>query len=69
MLNRQLSLNIKNDYEGALVPDDDGLYVTTKEHGSGLGLKSVRAILTKHGGFLKIDVSDGVFNVFATLKN
>ena len=69
MLNRQLSLNIKNEYEGALVPDDDGLYATTKEHGSGLGLKSVRAILTKHGGFLKIDVSDGVFNVFATLKN
>ena len=69
MLNSQISLNIKNDYSGSLLPEADGLYATTKKQGSGLGLKSVLAILEKHGGFLKIDDKDGIFNVFATLKN
>ena len=69
MLNSQISLNIKNDYSGSLLPEADGLYATTKKQGSGLGLKSVLSILEKHGGFLKIDYKDGIFNVFATLKN
>ena len=60
-LNKQLSLNIKND--------SDGEYVTTKPTGSGFGIKSANAILKLNGGFLKIDDTGGVFNVFATLKN
>ena len=60
-LNKQLSLNIKNDF--------DGEYVTTKLTGSGFGIKSANAILKLNGGFLKIDDTGGVFNVFATLKN
>lgn len=60
-LNKQLSLNIKNDF--------DGEYVTTKLTGSGFGIKSANAILKLNGGFLKIDDIGGVFNVFATLKN
>lgn len=60
-LNKQLSLNIKNDF--------DGEYVTTKLTGSGFGIKSANAILKLDGGFLKIDDTGGVFNVFATLKN
>ena len=60
-LNKQLSLNVKNDF--------DGEYVTTKLTGSGFGIKSANAILKLNGGFLKIDDTGGVFNVFATLKN
>lgn len=60
-LNKQLSLNIKNDF--------DGEYVTTKLTGSGFGIKSANAILKLNGVFLKIDDTGGVFNVFATLKN
>ena len=60
-LNKQLSLNIKNDF--------DGEDVTTKLTGSGFGIKSANAILKLNGGFLKIDNTGGVFNVFATLKN
>lgn len=67
--NRQLSLNIKNDYDGQLMKNGDGSYATTKRQGSGLGIKSVGAIVKKNHGFLTIDDSDGVFNVFVTLKN
>ena len=68
-LNKQLSLNIKNDFDGEIKKDSDGKYVTTKPTGSGFGIKSANAILKSNGGFLKIDDTGGVFNVFATLKN
>ena len=68
-LNKQLSLNIKNDFDGEIKKDSDGEYVTTKPTGSGFGIKSENAILKSNGGFLKIDDTGGVFNVFATLKN
>lgn len=68
-LNKQLSLNIKNDFDGEIKKDSDGEYVTTKSTGSGFGIKSANAILKLNGVFLKIDDTGGVFNVFATLKN
>lgn len=68
-LNHQLSLNVKNDYEGELKKSAENNYLTTKPQGSGLGLKSVEAILKSNSGFLKIKDTDGVFDVFATLKN
>ena len=68
-LNSQLSLNIKNDYKGEVKKDESGSYVTTKQHGMGLGIKSVNAILKNNHGFLKISDENGVFNVFATMKS
>lgn len=68
-LNHQLSLNVKNDYEGELKKSAENNYLTTKPQGSGLGLKSAEAILKSNSGFLKIEDTDGVFDVFATLKN
>ena len=68
-LNHQLSLNVKNDYGGELKKSAENNYLTTKPQGSGLGLKSVEAILKSNSGFLKIKDTDGVFDVFATLKN
>ena len=68
-LNHQLCLNVKNDYEGELKKSAENNYLTTKPQGSGLGLKSVEAILKSNSGFLKIKDTDGVFDVFATLKN
>ena len=68
-LNHQLSLNVKNDYEGELKKSAENNYLTTKPQGSGLGLKSVEANLKSNSGFLKIEDTDGVFDVFATLKN
>ena len=66
-LNSQISVNIKNDYEHNLEKDENGNYITTKTHGTGLGLKSVGAIAKKNSGFCNIEDSDGVFNVFVTL--
>lgn len=68
-LNHQILLNIKNDYEGELKKGADGSYITTKLNGSGLGLKSVNSIIRNNHGFLKIDDENGVFEVFAALKN
>ena len=67
--NSQLSLKIENDYCGEVKKDRDGQYLTTKPQGSGLGLKSVDAILKHNHGFLKTDDKNGVFQVFATLNN
>ena len=44
-LNNQISVNIKNDYDGVLSKDEYGNYATTTSRGSGLGLKSVNLIL------------------------
>ena len=68
-LNSQISVNVKNDYSGEIKKDSSGAYLSTKESGSGLGLKSVAAIVKKNGGFLETDDRDGVFTVSATLKN
>lgn len=68
-LNSQLSVGVRNDYAGKTEKDESGRYLTTKPDGTGLGLKSVAAIVKNNSGFLKIDDKDGVFAVFATLKN
>ncbi len=68
-LNSQLSINIQNDYGGTVKKDAHGNYITTKKNGTGLGLKSVAAILKNNGGFFKINDENGVFNIIATMKN
>lgn len=68
-LNSQLSLNIKNDYCGKLEKGLDGWYISTKQNGSGLGLKSVDSILKNNCGFMEISDKNGEFNVIATFKN
>lgn len=68
-LNSQLSVGVRNDYAGKTKKDESGRYLTTKPNGTGLGLKSVAAIVKNNSGFLEIDDRNGVFAVFATLKN
>lgn len=68
-MNCQLLLNIENDYEGTLQKADGKFFRTTKADGSGLGLKSVDTILKNNHGFFEIDDKNGVFKVFAALKN
>lgn len=68
-IGRQIFLNIENDYDGELKKDDDGWYMTTKQGGSGLGLKSADAMFKAHQGSLILDVEDGVFHVYASMRN
>ena len=68
-LNNQISVNIKNDYDGVLSNEEYGNYASTKSHASGLGLKRLKLILKKNNRFLKINDENGVFDVFATMKN
>jgi len=67
--NSQLSINIENDYIGELKKTIDGWYESTKPKGLGLGLKSANSILKNNRGFLRIDDSDNIFKLFATMKN
>lgn len=67
--NRQISIKIENDYDGEIKKDTAGGYLTTKPGGTGLGLKSVAAIIKENNGFLEISDAGEKFIVFATLKN
>lgn len=66
-LNSQLLINVKNDFDGKILKDGDGGYLSTKENGSALGLKSVNAVVEKNNGFLSLSDTDGIFSVSATL--
>ncbi len=64
-LDRQLAkIHIENYFEGELALKD-GLPVTTKgEEGlHGYGLKSVRRIVQKYGGTMRVWVEDGMFQI------
>lgn len=52
---------ITNTYEGKLRKSKAGNYLSTKEHGRGLGLDSVSGIAATHGGMLEIDAQNGIF--------
>ena len=65
----QLCISIKNDYSEKTVCDEHGNYISTKQAGSGFGLKSVRFALEKSGGFLRVEDDGTIFNVFASIKN
>jgi len=68
-INSQLSVNVRNDYDGIVSKNADGTYITTKENGSGIGLQSVRAVLEKSGGFIEITDDNNEFCVYASMKN
>ena len=67
-LNKQISVNVKNDCSGKIKKDKIGFYITTRPNGLGLGLKSVEAIVKKGGGFIKISDSGNIFEVMLTVK-
>lgn len=67
-VNSQLLINIKNDYISDVKIENDK-FITTKPHGSGLGLKSVETIVKNSGGFLRIDHSNNIFSVYISMKN
>ncbi len=68
-LNKQISVNVKNDCSEKIKKDKKGFYITTKPNGLGLGLKSVEAIVKKGGGFIKISDSGNIFEVMLTVKS
>ena len=58
---------ISNTYTGELVKNKNGLYVSTKHSGNGIGLSSVSNIVKHNGGMMEISDSDNVFTVTVML--
>ncbi len=54
---------VVNTFTGKAKKSPDGLYLSTKHEGRGIGLRSVRGIVNDYKGILKITQSDGLFSV------
>lgn len=54
---------IVNTFTGKVKKSADGLYLSTKHEGRGIGLRSVRGIVNDYNGILKIAQEDGLFTV------
>ena len=58
---------ITNPYSGELKQNKDGLYLSTKHEGRGIGLASVRSIVARNGGRMEISHADNTFSVTVML--
>ena len=58
---------ISNTYAGTLLPNKNGLYLSTKHTGSGIGLVSVRSIVEQNRGKMEITHTDTSFIVAVML--
>lgn len=56
-----LFFTIDNTYEGTLKQDKDGMFLSTKHSGPGLGISSARHITALYNGVLRIKPEDGMF--------
>lgn len=56
-----LYFTIDNTMEGELRRDKEGRLLSVKHEGTGLGLESVRDIVSRYGGVLRTEQKDGVF--------
>ncbi len=63
-----LFFKIRNTFAGKVKKSPDGLYLSTKHEGRGIGLRSVRGIVNNYNGILEIDHKDGLFTVSVLLK-
>ncbi len=58
---------VVNTFTGKLKKSPNGLYLSTKHEGRGIGLRSVRGITSDYNGILKIEPHDGTFSVSVML--
>ena len=60
--------DIANNYTGVLQQTRKGDFLTTKEDGTGLGLRSVSHLVKLHKGVLEVDTKDNIFRVSVMLR-
>ncbi len=63
-----LFFKVINTYIGQPKRSADGLYLSTKHEGRGIGLRSVRGIVEDYRGMLEIKQNDGLFTVAVLVK-
>lgn len=54
---------IDNTYNGDIKKDKNGFYLSSKHSGRGIGLRSVRNIISRYDGIIEIEQTDNVFSV------
>ncbi len=64
---RAILFRISNPYDGKLRQSKDGLYMSTKHEGRGIGLASARGIVARNGGRLEISHTENEFTVTVML--
>ncbi len=64
----QIFFKVINTFTGKTKKAPNGLYLSTKHEGRGIGLRSVRSIVSDYRGILKIDQADGLFTVSLLLN-
>ncbi|MDE7200348.1 MAG: ATP-binding protein [Lachnospiraceae bacterium] len=60
-------LSVENTYDGK-VKEKDGVFLSSKRPGEGIGLQAVRHIAEKNGGYCRFHFGDGVFCVNVILR-
>lgn len=59
---------VENTYDQPVEQDEAGIYQSTKYAGPGAGLKVIQSIADRYSGDVKIDHSNGLFQVTVTLN-
>ena len=65
--NNSLFLTIDNTFNGKIQQDKNGVYISTKHSGTGLGIKSARQITMRYNGGFQVSQKDGMFCVSVLL--
>ncbi len=68
MEDKALFFKVVNTFTGKAKKTSDGLYLSTKHEGRGIGLRSVRSIVSDYKGKLKITQDNALFTVSVLLN-
>ena len=60
-------LSTENAYDGK-VREKDGIFLSSKRPGEGVGLQAVRHTAEKNGGYIRFHYGDGIFAVNVILR-
>lgn len=66
--NNAVFFRIENTFSGELKCTREGLYLSTKHKGCGIGLVSVQNVVAQHNGMMETEQKDGVFCVSLLMK-
>lgn len=60
-------LSVENNYDGE-VNKKNGVFLSSKRQGEGIGLQAVRHIAEKNGGYCRFLYGDGIFRANVILR-
>ncbi len=66
--NERVLITVDNTYENEIRTDKDGVYISTKHEGTGIGVESVKAIAKRYEGFARSELKNGMFCISVMLK-